>query len=180
MPERQKRRHGFLTVPEVAKKLTEEVKNASSVPVYVKLSPNVTDVCAIAKAVEEGGADGLTMINTLLGMHIDLKTRKSVLGNLTGGFSGHGVLPVAIRMIYQVAHVCDLPIIGVGGIERPEDIIEMYLAGASAVQVGSAHFDDPLICPHLIEKLPDLMDELQISSLEELRKEVKEAFANEN
>ena len=170
----------FGTVPEVAKKLTEEVKKASSVPVYVKLSPNVTDVCAIAKAVEEGGADGLTMINTLLGMHIDLKTRKSVLGNLTGGFSGHGVLPVAIRMIYQVAHVCDLPIIGVGGIERPEDIIEMYLAGASAVQVGSAHFDDPLICPHLIEKLPDLMDELQISSLEELRKEVKEAFANEN
>ncbi|SEM47730.1 dihydroorotate dehydrogenase (fumarate)/dihydroorotate dehydrogenase (NAD+) catalytic subunit [Ligilactobacillus sp. WC1T17] len=170
----------FGTVPEVAQQLTKAVKAVSSVPVYVKLSPNVTDICAIAKAVEAGGADGLTMINTLMGMHLDLRTRKSVLGNLTGGFSGHGILPIAIRMIYQVAHVTSLPIIGVGGIEKPQDVLEMFLAGASAVQVGSAHFDNPVICPQLVEQLPALMDELQIDSLEQLHQEVLEAFKNEN
>lgn len=165
----------FGTVPEVAKSLTKKVKEVATVPVYVKLSPNVTDIVKIAKAVEEGGADGLTMINTLLGMHIDIKTRKPVLGNVMGGFSGHSIKPVAIRMIYQVAKEVNIPIIGVGGIESPEDIIEMFLAGASAVQVGTAHFKDWLACPKLAAKLPEIMDELQIESLEKLRQEVKEA-----
>ena len=165
----------FGTDPKTAAKLTCAVKEVSAVPVYVKLSPNVTDVVAIAQAVEQAGADGLTMINTLMGMSLDLKTRKSVLGNLTGGFSGHSIKPIAIRMIYQVSHAVDIPIIGVGGIKSAKDVIEMYLAGASAVQVGTAHFYDPLICPHLIEELPSLMDELQIDSLETLINEVKEA-----
>lgn len=165
----------FGTDPKTAAKLTRAVKEVSAVPVYVKLSPNVTDVVAIAQAVEQAGADGLTMINTLMGMSLDLKTRKSVLGNLTGGFSGHSIKPIAIRMIYQVSHAVDIPIIGVGGIKSAKDVIEMYLAGASAVQVGTAHFYDPLICPHLIEELPSLMDELQIDSLETLINEVKEA-----
>lgn len=165
----------FGTDPKTAAKLTCAVKEVSAVPVYVKLSPNVTDVVAIAQAVEQAGADGLTMINTLMGMSLDLKTRKSVLGNLTGGFSGHSIKPIAIRMIYQVSHAVDIPIIGVGGIKSAKDVIEMYLAGASAVQVGTAHFYDPLICPHLIEELPSLMAELQIDSLETLINEVKEA-----
>ena len=165
----------FGTDPKTAAKLTRAVKEVSAVPVYVKLSPNVTDVVAIAQAVKQAGADGLTMINTLMWMSLDLKTRKSVLGNLTGGFSGHSIKPIAIRMIYQVSHAVDIPIIGVGGIKSAKDVIEMYLAGASAVQVGTAHFYDPLICPHLIEELPSLMDELQIDSLETLINEVKEA-----
>ena len=164
----------FGTDPVVAKELTKAVKDVANVPVYVKLSPNVTDIVTIAKAVEDGGADGLTMINTLLGMHIDVKTRKPVLGNVMGGFSGHSIKPIAIRMIYQVSQAVDIPIIGVGGIESPEDIIEMFLAGASAVQVGTAHFKDWLACPKLASALSSVMDELNIESLEALRKEVKE------
>ncbi len=144
----------FGTVPEVAQKVTAAVKAVSKVPVYVKLSPNVTDIVAIAKAVAAGGADGLTMINTILGMHIDVESGKPNLGNIMGGYSGAAVKPVAIRMIYQVSQVVDLPIIGVGGIESVDNIIEMFLAGASAVQIGSAHFKDPMICPHLIDQLP--------------------------
>ena len=164
----------FGTDPKVAQRLTKKIKEVADIPVYVKLSPNVTDIVAIAKAVQAGGADGLTMINTLLGMHIDIKTRKPVLGNVMGGFSGHSIKPIAIRMIYQVSQAVDIPIIGVGGIESPQDVIEMFLAGASAVQVGTAHFHDWLACPKLAAGLPKLMDELGIETLSQLRQEVKE------
>lgn len=165
----------FGTDPVAAAEVTHQVKAvAADLPVYVKLSPNVTDIVAIARAVAAAGADGLTMINTVWGMRLNIKTRQSVLGNLTGGFSGQAIKPLAIRMIYQVSHAIDLPIIGVGGIRGVKDVIEMYLAGASAVQVGTAHFYDPLICPHLVEKLPQLLDELGIAGIEELIQEVRE------
>ena len=153
---------------------------SGSIPVYVKLSPNVTDITAIAKAAERGGADGLTMINTLLGLHIDVETRQSVIGNGMGGLSGAILKPLAVRMIYQVAHVTDLPIIGIGGVERVDDVLEMFLAGASAVGVGAAHFDDMEVIPHLAAQLEQRMDELNIESLEELRKEVRNEFRNED
>lgn len=166
-------KHGgmaFGTDPQVAEKLTKAVKAASGdVPVYVKLTPNVTDIVEIAQAVEAGGADGLSMINTLLGMKINLKTRKPVLGNIMGGLSGTAIKPLAIRMIYQVSHAVNIPIIGEGGISSTEDVIEFFLAGASAVQVGSAHFHDALAMPHIIEQLPQAMARVGIGSLAELR-----------
>ncbi len=171
-------KHGgiaFGTDPEVAYRLTKAVKEVASVPIYVKLSPNVTDIVPIAKAIDEGGADGFTMINTLLGMRIDLKTRQPILANQTGGLSGPAIKPVAIRLIHQVAGVSDLPIIGMGGVQTVDDVLEMFMAGASAVAVGTANFTDPYICPKLIDALPAKMAELGIDSLEELRKEVKEA-----
>lgn len=171
-------KHGgiaFGTDPEVAYRLTKAVKEVASVPVYVKLSPNVTDIVPIAKAIDEGGADGFTMINTLLGMRIDLKTRQPILANQTGGLSGPAIKPVAIRLIHQVAGVSDLPIIGMGGVQTVDDVLEMFMAGASAVAVGTANFTDPYICPKLIEALPARMADLGIDSLEELRKEVREA-----
>ncbi|MBD7895256.1 dihydroorotate dehydrogenase [Limosilactobacillus sp. Sa3CUN2] len=167
-------KHGgmaFGTDPKIAEKLTQAVKVASGgVPVYVKLTPNVTDIVEIAKAVEAGGADGLSMINTLLGMKINLKTRKPVLGNVMGGLSGTAIKPLAIRMIYQVSHAVNIPIIGEGGIASAEDVIEFFLAGASAVQVGSAHFHDAFAMPHIIEQLPQAMAKLGIGSLAELNK----------
>lgn len=166
-------KHGgmaFGTDPQVAEKLTKAVKAASGdVPVYVKLTPNVTDIVEIAQAVEAGGADGLSMINTLLGMKINLKTRKPVLGNIMGGLSGTAIKSLAIRMIYQVSHAVNIPIIGEGGISSAEDVIEFFLAGASAVQVGSAHFHDALAMPHIIEQLPQAMARVGIGSLAELR-----------
>ena len=166
-------KHGgmaFGTDPQVAEKLTKAVKAASGdVPVYVKLTPNVTDIVEIAQAVEAGGADGLSIINTLLGMKINLKTRKPVLGNVMGGLSGTAIKPLAIRMIYQVSHAVNIPIIGEGGISSAEDVIEFFLAGASAVQVGSAHFHDALAMPHIIEQLPQAMARVGIGSLAELR-----------
>lgn len=166
-------KHGgmaFGTDPQVAEKLTKAVKAASGdVPVYVKLTPNVTDIVEIAQAVEAGGADGLSMINTLLGMKINLKTRKPVLGNIMGGLSGTAIKPLAIRMIYQVSHAVNIPIIGEGGISSAEDVIEFFLVGASAVQVGSAHFHDALAMPHIIEQLPQAMARVGIGSLAELR-----------
>lgn len=173
-------KHGgiaFGTDPEVAYRLTKAVKAVSSVPIYVKLSPNVTDIVPIAKAIEEGGADGLTMINTLLGMRLDLKTRQPVLANQTGGLSGPAIKPVAIRLIHQVSHAVSIPIIGMGGVYTVDDVLEMYMAGASAVAVGTANFTDPYICPKLIDELPKRMDELGIESLESLISEVKEARA---
>jgi dihydroorotate dehydrogenase (NAD+) catalytic subunit len=170
-------KHGgitFGTDPDVAYELTKAVKAVSQVPIYVKLSPNVTDIVPIAKAIENGGADGFTMINTLLGMRIDLKTRKPILANQTGGLSGPAIKPVAIRLINQVANVSTLPIIGMGGVMTVDDVLEMYLAGASAVGVGTANFTDPYICPKLIDELPKRMAELGISSLETLIKEVRE------
>ena len=150
----------FGTVPEIAKKLTEKVKAVSQVPVYVKLSPNVTDIVEMAKAVEDGGADGITMINTLVGMRINLQNAKPVIANKTGGLSGPAIKPVAIRMIYEVSQQVNIPIIGMGGIQNAEDVIEFFYAGASAVAVGTANFVDPFVCPTIIDELPELLEKL--------------------
>lgn len=158
----------FGTVPAVAAELTSRVKEASSVPVYVKLSPNVTDIVEMAKAVEAAGADGLTMINTLIGMRIDLRTRKPVLANGTGGLSGPAIKPVAVRMIYQVSQAVSIPIIGMGGISTVEDVGEFFLAGASAVMVGTANFIDPYVCPSLIRQLPELLDRMGVERISDL------------
>ncbi|EIJ81561.1 dihydroorotate dehydrogenase 1B [Bacillus methanolicus PB1] len=157
----------FGTIPEVAKNLTKQVKEVSEVPVYVKLSPNVTNIVEIAKAVEDGGADGLTMINTLVGMRIDVKSGKPILANGTGGLSGPAIKPVAIRMIYEVSQHVSLPIVGMGGIQSAEDVIEYFYAGASAVAVGTANFIDPYICPKIIDELPHLLTELGIDHISE-------------
>ncbi|WP_207694952.1 dihydroorotate dehydrogenase B (NAD(+)), catalytic subunit [Enterococcus sp. DIV0212c] len=170
-------KHGgiaFGTDPEVAFQLTQAVKKVAKVPIYVKLSPNVTDIVPVAQAIEAGGADGFSMINTLLGMRIDLKTRRPILANQTGGLSGPAIKPVAIRLIHQVAQISNLPIIGMGGVQTVDDVLEMFMAGASAVAVGTANFTDPYICPKLIDALPQRMAELGIESLEQLIKEVKE------
>ncbi|EAE3925704.1 TPA_asm: dihydroorotate dehydrogenase catalytic subunit [Listeria monocytogenes] len=167
-------KHGgiaFGTDPDVAHRLTKAVKNVATVPVYVKLSPNVADIVSIAQAIEAAGADGLTMINTLLGMRIDLKTRKPIIANGTGGLSGPAIKPVAIRMIHQVREVSNIPIIGMGGVQTVDDVLEFLIAGADAVAVGTMNFTDPFICPKLISELPKRMDELGISSLQELKKE---------
>lgn len=157
----------FGTDPETAKRLTKKVKEASQVPVYVKLSPNVTNIIEMAKAVEDGGADGLTMINTLLGMRLDLKTAKPVLANKTGGLSGPAIKPVAIRMVHEVSQQVNIPIIGMGGVTCAEDVIEFFYAGASAVAVGTANFVDPFVCPTIIERLPALLDELGYDHISE-------------
>jgi dihydroorotate dehydrogenase (NAD+) catalytic subunit len=159
----------FGTIPEVAKQLTRKVKEVSEVPVYVKLSPNVTNIVEMAKAVEAGGADGLTMINTLVGMRLDLKTGKPILANRTGGLSGPAIKPVALRMIYEVSQVVNIPIIGMGGIETAEDVVEFFYAGASAVAVGTANFVDPFVCPTIIEELPQLLEQLGYDHISECR-----------
>ncbi|OEH91197.1 dihydroorotate dehydrogenase [Bacillus solimangrovi] len=159
----------FGTSPDMAATLTKAVKEVSSVPVYVKLSPNVADIVSIAKAVENAGADGLSMINTLLGMRIDLKTGKPILANQTGGLSGPAIKPVAIRMIHQVSQEVSIPIIGMGGVQTAEDVIEFFLAGADAVAVGTANFVDPFVCPTIINELPALLDELGVSHISELK-----------
>lgn len=158
----------FGTDPNVAADLTREVKRVSRVPVFVKLSPNVTDIISIAEKVEQAGADGLSMINTLLGMRIDLKTRRPVLANQSGGLSGPAIKPVAIRMIWEVSHSVKIPIIGMGGIQSPEDVVEFFLAGASAVAIGTANFVNPYICPEVINGLPALLDKLGVKEISEL------------
>ncbi|QUG41026.1 dihydroorotate dehydrogenase [Psychrobacillus sp. INOP01] len=158
----------FGTDPLVAEELTKAVKAVSSVPVYVKLSPNVTDIGEIAKAVEAGGADGITMINTLLGMRLDTKTGRPVIANVTGGLSGPAIKPVALRMVYDVAKRVSIPIIGMGGIATIDDVIDFLSAGASAVAVGTANFVDPFICPKLIEQLPEKLDELGFETVTDL------------
>jgi dihydroorotate dehydrogenase (NAD+) catalytic subunit len=158
----------FGTDPEIAARLTEKVKAVSAVPVYVKLSPNVTDIVAVAKAVEEAGADGLSMINTLVGMRIDVKTMRPVLANATGGLSGPAIKPIAIRMIYEVSQKVNLPIIGMGGIRTVDDVIEFLLAGASAVAVGTANFVDPFAMPAIIKALPEKLDALNVRRVTEL------------
>ncbi|WP_423801655.1 dihydroorotate dehydrogenase [Neobacillus sp. SAB-20_R2A] len=157
----------FGTIPEVAKQLTRRVKEVSEVPVYVKLSPNVTNIVEMAKAVEDGGADGITMINTLVGMRLNLKTGKPILANRTGGLSGPAVKPVAIRMVYEVSQAVNIPIIGMGGIESAEDVIEFFYAGASAVAVGTANFVNPFVCPEIIEQLPVLLNQLGFEHISE-------------
>ncbi|MEK3978148.1 dihydroorotate dehydrogenase [Psychrobacillus sp. FSL K6-2836] len=158
----------FGTDPLIAEELTKAVKAVSSVPVYVKLSPNVTDIGEIAKAVESGGADGITMINTLLGMRLDTKTGRPVIANVTGGLSGPAIKPVALRMVYDVAKQVSIPIIGMGGVATIDDVIDFLSAGASAVAVGTANFVDPFVCPKLIEQLPEKLDELGFETVTDL------------
>ena len=158
---------GLGTKPELAAHVTRLAKEASKKPVYVKLSPNVTDIVEIAKAVEQAGADGLVLINTLMGMRIDLKTGKPVLANKTGGLSGPAIKPVAIRMVYQVAQAVSIPIIGVGGITCAEDVLEFLYAGASAVEVGAANFRDPYVCLKIIDELPAVLAKYGNTSVQE-------------
>ncbi|WP_290490211.1 MULTISPECIES: dihydroorotate dehydrogenase [unclassified Aerococcus] len=163
----------FGTDPQVAAELTKQVKAATGLPVYVKLTPNVTDITVIAKAVEAAGADAIVMINTITGQTFDLETRQPILGGVTGGLSGASVKYVALRMVRQVAQVVDIPIIGVGGIESIDDVFEMIIAGATAVQVGSANYANPMVCKEIIEGLPARMDELNVESIEKLVAEMK-------
>ncbi|MBO7364733.1 MAG: dihydroorotate dehydrogenase [Lachnospiraceae bacterium] len=158
----------FGTDPEAAAEVTRAVKAVTTKPVILKLSPNVTDIVRIAKACEEAGADGISLINTLLGMRIDLKTRKPVIANTMGGFSGPAIFPVALRMVYQVAHAVKIPVIGMGGVSTAEDVLEMMMAGAAAVEVGAANLVDPFACRKIIEALPGAMDRYGIRSLREL------------
>ena len=158
----------FGTDPETAKQLTAAVKEASSVPVYVKLSPNVTNIVDIAKAVEVGGADGITMINTLVGMRLDERTGKPVIANGTGGLSGPAIKPVAIRMVYDVYKAVNIPIIGMGGVTCAQDVIDFMSAGASAVAVGTANFVDHFVCPTIIDELPAKLDALGIHHISEV------------
>ena len=158
----------FGTSAESAAAVTKAVKAVTKKPVFVKLSPNVTDIVSIAKACEDAGADGLSLINTLLGMRIDLKTRRPILANTMGGLSGPAVFPVALRMVYQVYRVVKIPLMGMGGVSSARDVIEMMLAGATAVQVGAANLVNPYACKEIIEQLPAEMEKLHISSLEEI------------
>jgi dihydroorotate dehydrogenase (NAD+) catalytic subunit len=164
-------RHGglaFGTDPDAAASVVSSVKKAVKKPVIVKLSPNVTDITAIAKACEAAGADGLSLINTMLGMRIDLKTGKPVIANVMGGFSGPAVFPVALRMVYQVYEAVDIPVVGIGGIRSAEDVIEMMLAGATAVQIGAANLTDPYICRDIAAQLPKVMDKYGIKDLKDI------------
>ena len=158
----------FGVSPENAGAVTRAVKAVTSKPVIIKLSPNVTDIVAIAKACEENGADGISLINTLLGMKIDLKTKKPVVVNKMGGFSGPAIKPVAIRMVYQVYEAVKIPIVGGGGVSCAEDVIEMMLAGASAVQIGAQNLVDPMACPKIIEELPRVMEKYGIKNLKDI------------
>ena len=158
----------FGTSPEAAASVTRAVKEVATKPVYIKLSPNVTDIVSIAKACEEAGADGLSLINTLLGMRIDLKRRKPILANVMGGYSGPGIFPVAVRMVYQVTGAVKIPVIGMGGISTARDVIEMMMAGAKAVQVGAANLVNPYACKEIIEQLPIEMEKLHIDRLSDI------------
>ena len=158
----------FGTSPESAAAVTKAVKAVTTKPVFIKLSPNVTDIVAIAKACEEAGADGITLINTMLGMRIDIARRKPVIANKMGGFSGAAIFPIAVRMVYQVAHAVKIPVIGCGGVSSAEDVIEMMMAGASAVQVGAENLRNPFVCKQIIEELPQLMERLGIERLRDI------------
>ncbi|BBA92509.1 MULTISPECIES: dihydroorotate dehydrogenase [Streptococcus] len=160
-------------VPELAYAAVKAAVASSSVPVFVKLTPSVADITLLAKAAEDAGASGLTMINTLVGMRFDLKTRQPILANGTGGMSGPAIFPVALKLIRQVAQTTNLPIIGMGGVDSADKAIEMMIAGASAIGIGTANFTNPFACPTIIKDLPECMDNLGISSLEKLRQEVK-------
>ncbi len=158
----------FGTDPAAAAEVTRAVKAVTTKPVIVKLSPNVTDIVAIAKACEEAGADGISLINTMLGMRIDLRTRKPVIANKMGGFSGKAIFPVAVRMVYQVAHAVSIPVIGMGGVSCAEDVIEMMLAGATAVEIGAQNLVDPFACKTIIEELPMVMEKYRIENLSDI------------
>ena len=158
----------FGTSPEAAATVTKAVKAVTKKPVIIKLSPNVTDIVSIAKACEEAGADGISLINTLLGMRIDLRTKKPVIANKMGGFSGSAIFPVAVRMVYQVAHAVGIPVVGMGGVTTAEDVIEMMLAGATAVEVGAANLVDPYVSYNIVNDLPAVMEKYGIKSLSEI------------
>lgn len=151
-----------------AASVVRAVKKVTHKPIIIKLSPNVTDIVAIARACEEAGADGISMINTMLGMRIDLRTKKPVIANKMGGFSGPAIMPVALRMVYQVYEAVKIPIIGMGGISRAEDVVEMMLAGATAVEVGSANLVEPFACRDIVRRLPNIMEKYNINSLNEI------------
>lgn len=154
--------------PSSAASVTKAVRAVCRKPVFIKLSPNVTDIVSVAKACEDAGADGLTLINTLLGMRIDIRCRRPVIANRMGGFSGHAVLPVAVRMVNQVSKACSVPVMGCGGVSCAEEVIEMMMAGAAAVQVGAENLRNPMVCKEIVEKLPSLMDRLGIGNISEI------------
>ena len=158
----------FGTSPAAAAEVTAAVRRVTKKPILIKLSPNVTDIAAIAKACEAAGADGISLINTLLGMRIDLKTKRPVIANTMGGFSGPAIFPVALRMVYQTAKAVKIPIVGMGGVATAENVIEMMLAGATAVEIGAANLTDPLACPKIIEALPGAMEKYGIENLNEI------------
>lgn len=158
----------FGTSPESVEKVVKAVKKVTTKPIIIKLSPNVTDIVSIAKACEYAGADGISLINTLLGMRIDIKRRKPVIANKMGGFSGSAILPVAVRMVYQVYDAVKIPIIGMGGISSAEDVAEMMMAGATAVQIGAANLVDPFACKTVIEKLPAVLEKLNLKDINEI------------
>ena len=158
----------FGTDPKAAAEVTKAVKAVTTKPVIVKLTPNVTDIVSMAKACEDAGADGISLINTMLGMRIDLKTRKPVIANKMGGFSGSAIFPVALRMVYQVANAVNIPVVGMGGVSSAEDVIEMMLAGATAVEVGAANLVNPYICRDIVNELPAVMDQYKINTLSEI------------
>lgn len=158
----------FGTDPAAAAEVTKAVRAVTTKPIIIKLSPNVTDIVSIAKACEEAGADGISLINTLLGMRIDLRTRKPVIANKMGGFSGPAIFPVALRMVYQVAHAVKIPVVGMGGVSTAEDVVEMMLAGATAVEVGAANLTDPFVCRDIINDLPRVMDKYGINDLKSI------------
>lgn len=158
----------FGTNPEAAAEVTRAVRKVTNKPIIIKLSPNVTDIVSIAKACEDAGADGISLINTLLGMRINLKTRKPVIANKMGGFSGPAIKPVAIRMVYQVAHAVNIPVVGMGGISSAEDVIEFMLAGATAVEVGAHNLVDPYACKNIIEDLPRVMEKYGVEKLTDI------------
>ncbi len=158
----------FGTDPKAAAEVTAAVKKVTTKPVILKLSPNVTDIVSIAKACEDAGADGISLINTLLGMRIDLKTRRPIIANTMGGFSGSAIFPVAVRMVYQVAKAVRVPVVGMGGVSSAEDVIEMMLAGASAVEIGAANLVEPYICRDIIKALPETMDKYGITDLKDI------------
>ena len=158
----------FGTSPASAAEVTKAVKAVTTKPVYIKLSPNVTDIAEIAKACEDVGADGISLINTMMGMRIDLKTKRPVIANKMGGFSGSAIFPIAVRMVYQVSEAVKIPVIGMGGVSCAEDVLEMMLAGATAVQVGAANLVDPFACKNIIEDLPRIMKQYHIQDLNEI------------
>ena len=158
----------FGTDPKAAAEVTAAVKKVTTKPVIVKLSPNVTDIVSIAKACEDAGADGISLINTMLGMRIDLRTRKPVITNKMGGFSGSAIFPVAVRMVYQVAQAVSVPVVGMGGVRSADDVIEMMLAGATAVEIGAANLVDPFVCQRIIRELPDVMNKYRIDNLSDI------------
>lgn len=158
----------FGTDPRAAAEVTKSVKAVTKKPVIIKLSPNVTDIVSIAKACEDAGADGISLINTLLGMRIDLRTKKPVIANTMGGFSGSAIFPVALRMVYQVSSAVNIPVVGMGGVSSAEDVIEMMLAGATAVEIGAANLVDPFICKKIVEALPAAADKYNINELKDI------------